>query len=106
MANHSLLELLENREGLTEYEVVYFVTELFEGLNYLKSRDLFFEKLELQMVFLAEGMKVSLVYGIMVNFIENDRLMRRLTFRDEVRDGNNCPELVIGVKAAKHLTKQ
>lgn len=56
--------------------------ELFEILNYCKSRGIYFEKLELSNLYLNEDMKLALPFNMFLNKATSKPLMKRLPFRN------------------------
>jgi hypothetical protein len=59
--------LVRRREGLSEFEVAYFLVDLMELMGYLRSRDCLLEKVELQDLFLNEHMKLTICFGLFLN---------------------------------------
>jgi hypothetical protein len=88
-------ELVRRREGLSEFEVAYFLVDLMELMGYLRSRDCLLEKVELQDLFLNEHQKVTITFGLFLNEAHQKPVLRSLPYRNECRNRNNCPDLLL-----------
>ncbi len=88
-----LSELIEKREGLTEFEVAYFLGDLHELFAYLKSRELLLEKIGLGDLYLTEELKLVVGFSVFLNVAREKPVIKTLPFRSESRNRNNCPDL-------------
>lgn len=70
-----------------------------EIMNYLRNRDCFFEKLELDDISLNKSLKVVLSFGIFFNSLGHKSILKQVPFRFEARDPNNCPDLFLKQEA-------
>lgn len=72
---YRLSELVDKREGLTEFEVVYFLGELMEVLGYLRSRGLFYQIIDIDEIYLTKSMKLVIPFSIWVSSVTNIKSM-------------------------------
>ena len=90
---HSLEELVRRREGLSDFEIAYFMVDLMELMNYLRSRECLLEKVELADLFLSEDLKLTISFSLLLTQLKEKPVIRKLPFRSEITNRNNCPDL-------------
>lgn len=73
--------------------MAYFLGELYEIFGYLRDREIFLEKVQTDNLFFTEELKLVIGFSIFVNGIGQKPVIRRLPFRNEIRNRNNCPDL-------------
>jgi serine/threonine protein kinase len=60
----SLVELIEKREKLTEFELKYFFTELYYSVNHLKNQGYVFAKLSMDNIIIDSSVKLNFGFSL------------------------------------------
>ena len=93
---YKLSDLVSKREGLTEFEAIYFSLSMMEILTYLKSRNCLYQIIEFDEIYLSNLMRVSIPFSLWITYFDQGKYV---PFRHQDRNSSICPEILSNSKS-------